>query len=253
MYGTVTSNTVDMPPIPIHTSSPIVAAKPDGVTPKTAESGDTGAPSNVPASNEVPTSTYPAAQPGARPSMPAPTGAPQAPASIQPTPTRAAADSGPPAPQPGAVPEPPSGSHPPPPPKTGETLRDVHTQPTQMPPQMLYAPVSSGSEFTVPRSSTATAAGPSPMAGLGPTAVLGGAADSDFSHPPGYHQNVHASEFTSSQRAAHEASVAQERRPSLIGDDEGEGVWSAAKKWASAAGESLAAAEHEVWKRINKE
>jgi hypothetical protein len=39
----------------------------------------------------------------------------------------------------------------------------------------------------------------------------------------------------------------------LIGDDEGEGVWSAAKKWASAAGESLAAAEHEVWKRINKE
>jgi hypothetical protein len=64
---------------------------------------------------------------------------------------------------------------------------------------------------------------------------------------------VHASEFSSAQRAAHEASVAQERRPSLIGDDDEEGVWSAAKKWASAAGESLAAAEHEVWKRINKE
>ncbi|PTD10642.1 hypothetical protein FCULG_00008713 [Fusarium culmorum] len=197
-----------MPPIPIHTSSPIVAAKPDGVTPKTAESGDPGASSNVPASNEVPTSTYPAAQPGARPSMPAPTGAPQA---------------------------------------------FAPTQPTQMPPQMSYAPVSNGSEFTVPRSSTVTAAGPSPMAGLGPTAVLGGTGGSDLSHPPGYHQNVHASEFTSSQRATHEASVSQERRPSLIGDDEGEGVWSAAKKWASAAGESLAAAENEVWKRINKD
>jgi hypothetical protein len=64
---------------------------------------------------------------------------------------------------------------------------------------------------------------------------------------------VHASEFSSAQRAAHEASVSQERRPSLIGDNDEEGVWSAAKKWASAAGESLAAAEHEVWKRINKE
>ncbi|KAJ4010515.1 hypothetical protein NW752_005189 [Fusarium irregulare] len=248
-----------MPPITIHTASPIVAAKPSGVTPKTASSGDEGASSDRPASNEVPTttatatSTYPAAQPGARPSMPAPTGAPQASASIQPTPTRSALDSSPPAPQPGAVPEPPSGSYLPPPPKTGETLSDVHTQPTQMPLQMSYAPVSSGSEFTAPRSSTVTAPGPSPMAGPGPTAVLGGTGGSDFSHPPGYHQNVHASEFTSSQRAAHEASVAQERRPSLIGDDEGEGVWSAAKKWASAAGESLAAAENEVWKRINKD
>ncbi|RGP67781.1 hypothetical protein FLONG3_8400 [Fusarium longipes] len=242
-----------MPPIPIHTSSPIVAAKPSGVTPKTAEPGDPVAPSEVPASNEVPTSTYPAAQPGARPSIPAPTGVPQAFAPIQPTPTRTTMDSSPPAPQPGAVPEPPSGSQLPAPPKAGETLTDAQAQTTQMPPQMSYAPLSSGSEFTAPRSSTVTAAGPSPMAGLGPTAVLGGAGGSDFSHPPGYHQNVHASEFTSSQRAAHEASVAQERGPPLIGDDEGEGVWSAAKKWASAAGESLAAAEHEVWKRINKE
>jgi hypothetical protein len=38
-----------------------------------------------------------------------------------------------------------------------------------------------------------------------------------------------------------------------MGDEDGDGVWQAAKKWASAAGDSLAAAEHEVWKRINKE
>ncbi|CAJ0553497.1 Ff.00g120090.m01.CDS01 [Fusarium sp. VM40] len=243
-----------MPPIPIHTESPITAEKPSGITPKTAHSDNPAASAAAPASNEVPTSTYPVAQPGARPSMPAPTGAPQPP-NIQPTPTRTVADPSPPAPQPGAVPEPQTGSYLPPPPKVGETLRDTQTQatPVQMPPQMSYAPLSSGTEFAAARSSTITAPGPSPMAGLGPTAVLSGGSGSDFSHPPGYHQNVHASEFSSSQRAAHEASVAQERRPSLIGDDEGEGVWSAAKKWASAAGDSLAAAENEVWKRINKE
>ncbi|KAF5022795.1 hypothetical protein F66182_5137 [Fusarium sp. NRRL 66182] len=244
-----------MPPIPIHTTSPITAAKPSGITPKTAGSEDAETSVGAPLSNEPPTTTYPAAQPGARPSMPAPTGAPQPFASAQPTPTRAALDSSPPAPQPGAVPEPPNANHLPPPPKAGETLRDAQTPATEvrMPPQMSYAPVPSGSEFAAPSSATTTAPGPSPMAGLVPTAVLGGGAGSDFSHPPGYHQNVHASEFSSAQRAAHEASVAQERRPSLIGDQDGEGVWSAAKKWASAAGESLAAAEHEVWKRINKE
>ncbi|KAF5607275.1 hypothetical protein FPANT_967 [Fusarium pseudoanthophilum] len=242
-----------MPPIPIHTSSPITAAKASGITPKTAHSDAPVAPAEVPASNEVPTSTYPAAQPGARPSMPAPTGAPQPSANIQPTSTRAVVDSSPPAPQPGAVPEPQNGAYLPPPPKAGETLRETQTQFT--PAQVPYAPISSGSEFATTRSVTTAAPlpGPSPMAGLGPTGVPGGGSGSDLSHPPGYHQNVHASEFSSAQRAAHEASVSQERRPSLIGDNDEEGVWSAAKKWASAAGESLAAAEHEVWKRINKE
>jgi hypothetical protein len=34
---------------------------------------------------------------------------------------------------------------------------------------------------------------------------------------------------------------------------QGQNVWDSAKKWASATGEKLAAAENEVWKRINKE
>jgi len=38
-----------------------------------------------------------------------------------------------------------------------------------------------------------------------------------------------------------------------FGSGEDESVWDTAKKWASAAGNSLAAAEGEVWKRINKE
>lgn len=183
--------------------------------------------------------------------MPAPTGVPQHLEDLQPTPTQAAVDVSPPAPQPGDVPVPPGYL---PPPKTGETMHGARAQATEvpMPPQMSYAPVG-GSDFAARRSSTTTAPGPSPMVGLGSTSGQGG---SDFSHPPGYHQNVHASEFSSSQRAAHEAAVAQDnRRPSLslMGDEDGDGVWQAAKKWASAAGDSLAAAEHEVWKRINKE
>lgn len=78
--------------------------------------------------------------------------------------------------------------------------------------------------------------------------------DDSLSHPPGYQQNIHASEFSSDQRAAHNAFVAQNssRRISFTGDDD-EGVWDTAKKWAVAAGDSLAAAENEVWKRINKD
>ncbi|KAF4975840.1 hypothetical protein FZEAL_7429 [Fusarium zealandicum] len=246
-----------MPPVPVYTSSPITAAKPSGITPQTARPEDLEASVVAPQSSDTPTSTYPAAQPGARPSMPAPTGAPQPSAHVQPTPTRAAINTSPPAPQPGAAPTPLTGAHLPPPPKAGETLHDAQTQATEvpMPPQMSYAPPS-GSDFAAGRSSTTTALGPSPMAGLGPTPVLGGSSGSDLSHPPGYHQDARASEFTSSQRAAHEAAVAQDtRRPSLMltGDDDGEGVWQAAKKWASAAGDSLAAAENEVWKRINKD
>lgn len=92
---------------------------------------------------------------------------------------------------------------------------------------------------------------------------LGGRFDGgDLSNPPGYYQNVNASEFSSSQRAAHNAAIERDttdrmsisNRMSLSADNgDDEGVWGAAKKWASAAGEGLAAAEQEVWKRINKD
>lgn len=36
-------------------------------------------------------------------------------------------------------------------------------------------------------------------------------------------------------------------------DSQDESVWGTAKKWAYAAGDSLAKAENEVWKRINKD
>lgn len=232
-----------MPPIPIHSSSPITAAKPSGVTPQTAQAADVP-PSKTEPLKPTPVSAYqpyPPAQPGARPSLPAPTGAVSSSTYPEPTPTRRMSDMSPPAPQPGAVP---------PPPRAGETLQNPPpAQITQMPmpPQMSYAPPT-GSVLGPARSSTTTS---THVPRSGPTVLAG----DDLSHPPGYQQDVHASEFSSDQRAAHSAFVAQNssRRISFTGDDDGEGVWDTAKKWAAAAGDSLAAAENEVWKRINKD
>jgi hypothetical protein len=82
-----------------------------------------------------------------------------------------------------------------------------------------------------------------------------GQAPDQIAHPPGYHQNVNASEFTSSQEAEHggasQASSDWRASHDRTEDDE-EGVWNAARKWAQAAGEKLSAAETEVWRRINK-
>lgn len=244
-----------MPAIPIYSASPIVAAKPEGITPQTAQAGQVPTPKqdsvrSTPASAYQP---YPAAQPEARPSLPAPTGAAQPSTShyYAPTPTQRFADVGPPAPQPGAAPTASGGSHLLPPPKAGETLQSPPpAQITQapMPPQMSYAPPM-GSVLGPARASTTTS---TQMLGSGPSILP---PDDRFSHPPGYQQNINASEFDSHQRAAHNAFVADNpnKRLSFTGDGDDEGVWDTAKKWASAAGDSLAAAENEVWRRINKD
>lgn len=243
-----------MPAIPIYSASPITAAaKPDGVTPQTAQAGDLPTPRQdtvkpTPASAYQP---YPAAQPEARP--PAPTGAPQPSTSYYaPTPTQRTADAGgPPAPQPGAAPTTTrGGSNLPPPPKAGESFQNPPAaQITQapMPPQMSYAPPT-GSDYGPARSSTTTS---SQLLGLGPTSLP----DNGLAHPPGYQQNINASEFDSHQRAAHNAFVAENpnKRLSFTGDGDEEGVWNTAKKWAAAAGDGLASVENEVWKRINKD
>ncbi|KAJ3476241.1 hypothetical protein NLG97_g9190 [Lecanicillium saksenae] len=78
-----------------------------------------------------------------------------------------------------------------------------------------------------------------------------------MSHPPGYQQDVHAAEFSSGQRAAHNAYVAQNSDFGSGfaggGGDGVDGIWNTAKKWASAAGDKLAEAEGEVWKAVNKD
>ncbi len=98
-----------MAPIRIYAESPINAAKPSGVTPRTAAPAEGIGP--LPATTTTtaagPRQAQPAAQPGSVPSLPAPTGtvSSQGYAPIQPTPTRKdeGAEGGPPPPQPGAV------------------------------------------------------------------------------------------------------------------------------------------------------
>ena len=78
----------------------------------------------------------------------------------------------------------------------------------------------------------------------GPTPVA-------LSHPPGYRQDIHAAETTTYHQAAQNS--ASNYPDTSYQEDGNEGIWNTAKKWATAAGDSLAAAENEVWKRVNKE
>lgn len=237
-----------MAPIPVYTASPINAAKPSGVTPKTAESGVGGEGGQHRETSEAGSTAqaYPAAQPGATPSLPQETGAPQANNAL-PTPTRSTSilSSDPPPPQPGAVPVPLGQAVPstlPPPPKAGESAKSQQAAPvTTMPAQMGYQPPQAplpiqGRSSTAPHT-TAAVAGPTP------TSVQGQYPQAGYSPPAGgYQQDVNAAGYSQYQRSA------------AAYEDQGEAsVWDTAKKWAASAGESLAAAENEVWKRINKE
>ncbi|GAO13137.1 uncharacterized protein UV8b_03533 [Ustilaginoidea virens] len=246
-----------MPPIPVYSSSPITAAKPSGVTPKTANPGEPHQSSQPqPETSPVGTqSRYTPAQPGAVPSLPKPTGAPQpGNVDVAATPTRTSAlRDGPPPPQPGAVPVPLGSRTPsdlPPPPRAGESLRPQQEVPvTTMPPQMGYQPPQASLPIQG-RSSTATTAPPTMMTSLPPQngspatrTVQGNYPTAGYSPPAGgYQQDVNAAGFSQHQGLA------------AASEEQGEaGVWDTAKKWAASAGESLAAAESKVWKRINKD
>ncbi|KAK3692884.1 hypothetical protein B0T22DRAFT_30016 [Podospora appendiculata] len=250
-----------MAPIPVYTTSPINAAKADGVTPKTAEAA-------------------PAAQPGANidPQAAAPTGsAPnsnQRYAPVQPTPTRPLPGNYyPPPPQPGAVPSLPTQTRTiSPPPKAGERYHasPPAPEPTQgpqipgvtSPPQMTMPPPPMGYSHSQRGTTTATAAAPSPY-NTQPTQICGGLPtdESDnLSHPPGYQQDIHALDYGNPQQGgggqnASSSAFGSRSKPQRTADtyDEDEGVLSSAMKWAQAAGQKLSAAESEVWRRINKD
>ncbi|PHH62574.1 hypothetical protein CDD81_6889 [Ophiocordyceps australis] len=243
-----------MPAIPVYSSSPINAAKASGVSPHSSRpDGKTPgqeipetAPAAVASHSATPTRNHLAAQPGARPSLPMQTGQPHALAaqhniaSVAATPTQQHDDASPPAPQPGAVPRPPGASRQiPPPPKASKAWtastasepgrsQDVPatlSEPPRMPPQMSYQPPAASLPIQGRSSTTPSSLQPNYPA-----------SDSHYSHPPGYQQNVYG--------ANAQQHVAPEAEP---------GVWDTARKWASAAGQSLAAAEDQVWKRINKD
>jgi len=93
---------------------------------------------------------------------------------------------------------------------------------------------------------TATATATAPSSGYG---VPGPTNLGTANEPPGYQQNVNAPGIDSYQQRS--AFIGNESSGAQAG--EAEGVWDSAKKWASATGSKLAAAESEVWKRITKE
>ncbi|KAK5629662.1 hypothetical protein RRF57_005377 [Xylaria bambusicola] len=226
-----------MAPIPVYTNSPITAAKPDGVTPKTASSKTHITATPTPTSTSTP-ATYAAAQPGAVPSLPTATGA-VANSARHPTPTTSIASASPAPPHPGSIPV--SGV--PPPPKFGERYQPpTQVSTTTMPyPEQMAIPGPMVPHSQQRGTSTVIVASSSPYQAHLPSDNLGA---ESLSHPVGYQQNVNASEFDRYQRAA------MEQREL---DDSGDGMWGAAKKLAQQTGERLVAVENEVWKKINKE
>ncbi|KAI1374976.1 hypothetical protein F4677DRAFT_424192 [Hypoxylon crocopeplum] len=242
-----------MAPIPVYTDSPIAASKPSGVTPQTAQLASTEKPTPTsPSPTSSSRASYPSAQPGAAPSFPAPT-TPAARAYVPPQPTQTLNHDGPPPPQPGAVPAL-SGAtkaNIPPPPKAGEKYqpspRTAAPQPMSMPyPQQLSIPAPSA-PYPSQQRGTSTASAPSPAPNGQAPAATSNSARYSLEHPPGYHQNTNASVLDSYQRTAIQQSELEGQT------EESGGVWDTAKKWAQQTGERLAAAEHEVWKKINKE
>ncbi|ATY63943.1 hypothetical protein A9K55_003876 [Cordyceps militaris] len=214
----------------------------------------------------------PAPQPGAAPTPP---GASLLPASASHLPSRPAGAAGS-----SLLPRPPkkgetlgpahTGVAAPPPPPTygGGTYSFVPTTTTSMPAQMAYPPPATSMSIRGTSTTATTAAtfpspyasGPVPLPVGNALAAPGINRATDMSHPPGYQQDAHAAEFSSGQRAAHHAYVSQHQAAfgpgSFVGgggeDGAGEdGIWGTAKKWVSAAGDTLVAAEGQVWKVVN--
>ncbi|KJZ72931.1 hypothetical protein HIM_07694 [Hirsutella minnesotensis 3608] len=258
-----------MPAIPVYTASPINASEASGVTPQTQDKQQ--AQGNAEKQADVASTTTSApgapqsawtAQPGAGISLPVQTSMPQPglnfPSQPNPAPSRVESLT-PPAPQPGAVPMPPGkGASLPPPPKAGETPAAGQSQPPpmtmtappSMPPQLSYqAPTPT--QPIQGRSSTTTSL-PPPPGGQYPAPLPGNNPNAGYAAPAGYQQDAGASGYGQYPTPSHNLSGSQDPNNwSSSGEEQG-GVWDTARKWAQAAGESLAAAEGEVWKRINK-
>jgi hypothetical protein len=209
-----------MPPIPIYVSSPINAAKDGAVS--SAASQQTQQPTATSTSNDDASKTSnPPPKPGAAPAPPTSDTRPTASffAAMPGAATGPAGVTRPTPPQPGATAAMPRRSNTPP----SATSAPGHVAPTGMPPQMALPPPTTAyvqrrsTETAFPAGSVSSLAGPrAPQQGPRPTSSV-----REWPDESGYE-----------------------------GTDDG--VWGAAKKWAHNAGDSLAAAESEVWRRINQ-
>lgn len=262
--------------VPVHTQSPINAAKASGVAPQTAyiPPSSTGV---TPTTTASATHEYPPAKPG----------------QVAPTPTATRALNPryePPAPQPGSVPSASTArttSRPslPPPPKTGElpkpsefyapskAVPTIPAQPISYPQQMML-PTPGTSIGQPPASTTSTSVTPSfsPIATL-PTASRTeptstnphypfGGGGSNLQHPPGYIQNPYASDMTPDQRFATEQ-VDRLEESQTLGHNEStrknnstfgvdNSVWDMTKKWVKGAGDSVGGYVTEMNEKISR-
>ncbi|KAJ9644195.1 hypothetical protein H2204_001546 [Knufia peltigerae] len=253
-----------MPPIPVHTASPINNNAPSdlfGTSPSTAAARYTPPSAEASPTATQPTSTYPAARPGA-PAVPQPTNAasvtynnrlqPTATATL-PTPTatsNAPLSDSPPPPQPGAVPSPyptayntPTLSIPQPP------IPGPHPQHT--PTSSVTSPV----RHALP-SPTPTRPSPVPFT---PQQQF-----QDLSHPPGYMQDSRASfddkPVEDCQPYENRASPSSTSRRGILDSEpvfdnrgDNDSFLNTAMSWAKAAGKSLSKTEQEIWKHMNGE
>jgi len=272
-----------MPPIPVHTSSPINAnhpSNPFGTSPGTAAARYTPVNAEASPTTTQPHNSYPAARPGA-PAVPQPTNAASATynSGFQPTttipnttPTATANSStnSPPPPQPGAVPSPytnnnnnpPTLSIPQPPrpganpqytPSPTTTAPVRHSLPAPTPTRTHHAPLAAHLQS------------PSvyePNRGV-PPASLTSTYPHDLSHPPGYVQDSRASfddkPIEECQPYENRASPSPTSRRGILdgepvfdnrGDDDSN-ILNTAMSWAKAAGKRLSRTEQEIWKHIN--
>ncbi|RCI15081.1 hypothetical protein L249_6654 [Ophiocordyceps polyrhachis-furcata BCC 54312] len=239
-----------MAPIPVYSASPINTAT---ETPTPTDKNQDKTKTTATAGPGLEGRQH--AQPGAAPTLPTATGVPQ-PAPAAAIPSRVLPAS-PPAPQPGAAPPPPGL---PPPPKAGEAAAAAAvavaakqnsqapaqtSTPPQMPPQLSYQAPTVAQPFQGRSSTTADPHGymggrgpyPAPVHGTGVNSSSAGYINQASGYP-------HQQSLSGPQNSITTSSAEL--------DDQSPGMWDTARKWASAAGESLAAAESEVWKRINK-
>ncbi|KAI1616409.1 hypothetical protein EDD36DRAFT_429104 [Exophiala viscosa] len=266
-----------MPPIPVHTSSPIngnVPSYPSGTSPSTAAARY--APANADASPTTTSSSpYPQAHPGA-PAVPQPTNAAssmynyrfQPTATTSPSTTTSDSSGSPPPPQPGAVPSP----------YYNESPRVTIPQPPQPGALPQWTPTTTTPVRHNLPSPTPTRTQPVPLPahqqspslyvpyGTIPPASVTSTHPQDLSHPPGYMQDTRAT----FEDKPIEQCVPYGHRPSLssassrkgglldetpifgrIGDNEST-VVDTAMSWVKAAGKRLSVTEQQIWKQINE-
>ncbi|KAL2271689.1 hypothetical protein VTJ83DRAFT_1060 [Remersonia thermophila] len=217
-----------MPPIPVHTKSPINPAKASGVTPETAAPAESkDQPAYVPAQT-----TSSPIQPHLYDSR-----------SLTPTRTVPLHEQSPPPPQPGAVPRLPE--------VTGTASSLSPAAPTTSAPAAPAAPAITAAPIFPPP--------PPPQLGIPPpqaahsqrgtsTALPPPPGPSSLYHPPGAGPSGGGGAYPSPYQG-----VGGAGRGGSGNEDENDGILGSAVRLAKAAGQKLASAESEIWKRINGE